>query len=165
MIIRGGKGGEREEHEVRSVKAVGKILLLDLSTSMMDRSTFWKFINMYVCELYILPCVLCCYSDTKLCLTLCNPMNCSMPGFPVLLCFLEFAQIHVHLVDAIQSSHPFSINLSQHQGLFQWVGSSHQIKNWNFSFSISISNEYSGLISFRIYWFDLAIQGILKSHL
>ena len=40
MIILGGKGGEREEHEVRSVKAVGKILLLDLSTGMMDRSTF-----------------------------------------------------------------------------------------------------------------------------
>ena len=109
MIILGGKGGEREEHEVRSIKAVGKILLLDLSTGMMDGSTFWKLINMYVCELYILLCVLCCYSDTKLCLTLCNPMNFSMPGFPVLLCFLVFAQIHVHLVDdAFQPSHPFS---------------------------------------------------------
>ena len=108
MIILGGKGGEREEHEV-NFKAVGKILFLDLSTSMMDGSTFWKLINMYFCELYILLCVLCCCSDTKLCLTLCNPINCSMPGFPVLRCFLEFAQMHVHLTDdAIQPSHTFS---------------------------------------------------------
>ena len=72
-------------------------------------STFWKIINMYFCELYVLLCVLCCCWDTKLCLSLCNSMNCSMPGFPVLHCFLEFAHIHVHLVDdAIQPSHPFS---------------------------------------------------------
>ena len=108
MIILGGKGGEREEHEV-NFKAVGKILFLDLSTSMMDGSTFWKLINMYFCELYILLCVLCCCSDTKLCLTLCNPINCSMPGYSVLHCFLEFAQIRVHLTDdAIQPSHTFS---------------------------------------------------------
>ena len=47
-----------------------EILFLDLSIGMMDGSTFWKFINMYFCELYILLCVLCCCSDTKLCLTL-----------------------------------------------------------------------------------------------
>ena len=58
-----------------------------------------------------------------------------------------------------------SLNLSQHWGLFQWVGSSCQWpKNWSFSFSISPSNEYSGLISFRINWFDLlAVQGTLKT--
>ena len=68
----------------------------------------------------------CCSSVTNSCLTLCNPMDCSTPGFPVLLCLLEFAQTHVHLInDAIQPSHPLSppsppaLNLSQHQGLFQ----------------------------------------------
>ena len=99
-------------------------------------------------------------------------MDCSTPGFPVLHYLLEFAQTHVRWVDdAIQPSHPLlppsppAFNLSQHQGLFQWVGSLHQVaKYWSFSFSISPSSEYSGLISFWIYWFDLlANQGILKS--
>ena len=62
---------------------------------------------------------------------------------------------------------PFSFffNLSQHQGLFQWVSSSHQVaKDWSFSFSISPSNEYPGLISFRMGWLGLlAVQGTLKS--
>ena len=69
-------------------------------------------------------------SVAQSCLTLCNPMNCSMPGFPVHHQLLELAQIHVHrLSDAIQSSHPLSspsppaFNLSKHQGLFQWVSS------------------------------------------
>ena len=66
--------------------------------------------------------------------TLCNPMDCSTPGFPVLHHLPEFAQIHVYWVsDAIQPSYPLSspsppaFNLSHHQGLFQWVGSSHQV--------------------------------------
>ena len=68
------------------------------------------------------------------CTALCNPMDYSMPGFPVLHCLPEFAQTHVHWVgDAIQSSHPLSspslptFNHSQHQGLFKWVSSSHQV--------------------------------------
>ena len=63
------------------------------------------------------------------------------------------------------SSSPFTFNLSQHQGLFQWVGSLYQVaKDWSFSFNLSPSNEYSGLISFRIDCFDiLAIHGTLKS--
>ena len=72
--------------------------------------------------------LLCC-SVTKLCLTICDYMHCSMLGFPVLHCFLEFIQTQVHWVgDAIQPSHPLSppslpdLNLSQHQHLFQWVG-------------------------------------------
>ena len=95
------------------------------------------------------------------------------PSFSVLLFSLpEFAQIHIHWVsDAIQPSHPLSspfplaFNPSQHQGLFQWVGSCITWpKYWSFSFSISPSNEYSGLISFRINWFDLlAVQGTLKN--
>ena len=64
---------------------------------------------------------------------LCNPMDCSTPGFPVHHQLLEFAQTHVHLVGSdILPSHPLSpsppaFNLSQHQGLFQWVISSHQV--------------------------------------
>ena len=67
-----------------------------------------------------------CCSFAKLCLTLCNPMNCSTPGFLVLHCLSEFAHIHVHGVgDAIQPPYPLlppslpALNLSQHQGLFQ----------------------------------------------
>ena len=67
----------------------------------------------------------CCCSVTKLCLTLCDPMDCSIPGFPVPYYLLEFAQTHFHWVgDAIQPSHPLpspsppALNLSQHQGLF-----------------------------------------------
>ena len=101
-------------------------------------------------------------------------MNCSMPRLPVHHQLLEFTQTYVHWVsDAIQPSHPLltpsppAFNLSQHQGLFQWVSSLHRWpKYWSFSFSISPSNEYSGLISFRIDWFDLlAVQGTLKSFL
>ena len=68
------------------------------------------------------------------CPTLCNPINCSTPGFPVHHQFLELAQTHVHQVgDAIQPSHPLSspspdFNLSQHQSLFQWVSFSHQVE-------------------------------------
>ena len=75
----------------------------------------------------------CCCSVTKLCPTLCNPVSCSTPGLPVLHYLLAFAQTHVHWVgDAIQPSHPLSspspaLSLSQHQGLFQWVGFSHQV--------------------------------------
>ena len=99
-------------------------------------------------------------------------MDCSMPGLPVHHQHLEFTQTHVHWVgDAIQLSQPLSspsppaFNLSQHQGLFRWVSSSHQVaKEWSLSFSISPSNEYSGLISFRMDWLDLlAVQGTLKS--
>ena len=85
-------------------------------------------------------------------------MDCSMPGFPVLHQLPELAQTHVHQVgDTIQPFHsllsPFPpvFNLSQHQGLLQWVSSSHQVaKVLDFSFNISPSNEYSGLISFRM---------------
>ena len=111
-------------------------------------------------------------SVAQLCPTLCDPMNCSTPGLPVQHQLPEPTQTHVHwVVDAIQPSHPLlspsppAINLSQHQGLFKWVSSSHQVaKYWSFSFNISPSNEHPGLISFRMDWFDLlAVQGTLKS--
>ena len=73
-------------------------------------------------------------SVPQLCLTLCEPMNHSTPGLPVHHQFPEFTQTHVHWVgDAIQPSHPLSspsppaLNPSQHQDLFQWVSSSHQV--------------------------------------
>ena len=110
-------------------------------------------------------------SVTQLCPTHCDPMNRSTPGLPVHHKLLEFTQTHAHWVsDAIQPSHPLSSpspapNPSQHQGLFQWVNSSHELANyWSFSFSISPSNKHPGLISFRLDWLDLlAVQRILKS--
>ena len=111
-------------------------------------------------------------SVAQLCLTLCDPMSHSMPGFPVHLQLPELAQTHVHRVgDALQTSYPLrpllllssvfpSVRVFSNE-LFlriRWP------KYWSFSFSISPSNEYSGLISFRIDWLDLlAVQGILKS--
>ena len=111
-------------------------------------------------------------SVNKSCLTLCYPKDSSMWGFLVFHYLLEFAQTYVNWVnDAIQPSHPLSspsppiFNLFQHQGLFWWVGSLNQVvKYWNFTFIISPTKEYSGLISFRIDLFDLlAVQGTLKS--
>ena len=111
-------------------------------------------------------------SVAQSCPTLYDPMNRSVPGLPVNHQLPKFTQTHVHLVgDAIQPSHPLSSpsppapNLSQHQGLFQWVNSLHEVaKYWSFSFSISPPNEYPGLISFRMDWLELlAVQGTLKS--
>ena len=90
-------------------------------------------------------------------------MDCRKPGFPVIHQLPDLVQTHVHWVsDAIQPSHPLSspyspvFNLSQHQGLFQWVSSLHQVaKELDLTFSIRPSNEYSGLISFRMDWLDL----------
>ena len=108
-------------------------------------------------------------SVARLCLTLCDPMNCITPGFPVHHQLPEFTQTHVHWVgDAIQPSHPLSspfppaFNLSQHQGLFNESLRIGWSKNWRFCFSIHPSNEYSGLISFRMNLFDfLIVQGTL----
>ena len=99
-------------------------------------------------------------------------MNHSTPGLPVHHQLPESTQTHVHWVsDAVQPSHPLSspsppaLNLSQPQGLFKWVNSWHQVaKVLEFQLQISPSNEYSGLISFRMAWLDLlAVQGTLKS--
>ena len=97
------------------------------------------------------------------CPTLCDPMNCSTPGFLVLHYLPELAQTHVHWFDdANPQSHPLlphfllalilsSIRVFSNEAALpiRWP------KYWSFSFSISVSNEYSGLISFRIDWFDL----------
>ena len=112
------------------------------------------------------------HSVAQLCLTLWGSMNRSTPGIAVHHQLPEFTQTHAHWVsDAIQTPHPLSspcppaFNLSQHQGLFKWVSSLHQVtKVLEFQLKISPSNEYSGLISFRMDWLDLlAIQWTLKS--
>ena len=99
-------------------------------------------------------------------------MDYSMPGFPVLHYLPEFAQINVHWVsDAIQLSYARSprsspaFHLSQYQGLFQWVSSSHEVAEvLELPLQHQFFSKYSGLISFRIDWFDLlAVQGTLKS--
>ena len=111
--------------------------------------------------------LLCCLI-TK-CSTLCDPVNCSALGFPVLHYLPKFAQTQVHLVShAIQPSLPLSspsplaLSLSQHQGLFRWVSSVHQVSK-----VLELQHQSfqcSGLISFRIDWLDLlAVQGTLKN--
>ena len=102
------------------------LLLEPVTPKMLGVPSVLRFLLSFVC--------LCCCSVTNLCLTLFDPMDCSTPGFPVLHYLPEFAQTHVDWVhDAIQPSHPLSspsppaLNLSQHQGLFQWVGSSRQV--------------------------------------
>ena len=100
----------------------------------------------------------------------CDPMDCSMPCFPVLHNLPDFAQTHVHWIsDAIQPSHlchrflllPLifpSIRVFCNELALLTSGSQY----WNFSFSLNPSNEYSGLISFRIDWFYLlAVQGTI----
>ena len=108
-------------------------------------------------------------SVARSCPTFCDPMHCSMPGFPVYHQFPGLAQTHVHRVsDGIQPFYPLSspspppifpsIRVFSKESILciRWP------KYW--SFSISPSNECSGLISFRIDWFDLlAVQGTLKS--
>ena len=98
----------------------------------------------------LLPCQqdYCCCSVAKSCLTICDPVDCSIPGFPVLYYLPEFAHTHVHRVgDAIQPSHPLvppsppAFNLSQHQGLFQGVSSSHQVAK--------MLEDYWGMVIFE----------------
>ena len=111
-------------------------------------------------------------SVTQSCPTLCNPMDCSMPFFHVYQQLPEFAQTHVHWVgDATQPSNSLS-SLLLLPSIFPSIRvfSCESVlhikwpKYWSFSFSISPSNEYSGVISFRIDWLDLlAVQGTFKS--
>ena len=113
-----------------------------------------------------------CSSVIQSCLTLCDPMDCSMPGLAVHHQLPEFTQTHVHWVgDAIQPSHPLSspspstfifpsirVFSNDSELCIKWT------KYWSFSFNISPSNEHSRLISFRMDWLDLlAVQGTLKS--
>ena len=127
-------------------------------------------LNIYGIKVTLRCCVLkTCCSITKLCLTLFNPMDYSMPDFPALHHLLEFAQTHYHWVmmpsnlchpllllpSIFPSIRVFSNELALHM---RWP------KYWELQFSISPSNEYSGLISFRMEWLDLlAVQRTFKS--
>ena len=126
---------------------------------------FYSSLSSIFCPFY------CCCSIAKLCSTLWNPMDCSTPGSLVLHYLPEFAQIHVRWVsDTIYLilCHPLlllpsvfpSIRVFTNESTFciRWP------KYWSFSFSISPSNDYLGLISFRVAWFDLLeVRGTLKS--
>ena len=111
-------------------------------------------------------------SVAQSCPTLCDPTNLSTPGLPVHHQLPEFTQTHVHRVgDAIQPSHPLSspspptFYLSQRQGLYKWVNSSHQVaKVLEFQLQQQSFQWIFRLISFRMDWLDLlAVQGTLKS--
>ena len=130
------------------------------------RKTVWIFLKTLKVELLTVPIS----SVTQSCLTLCDPINHSTLGLPVHHQFQEFTQTHVYRVsDAIQHTHPLSSpslpapNPSQHQSLFQWVNSSHEVaKELEFQLQYHSFQEKPGLISFRIDWLDfLAVQGTL----
>ena len=130
----------------------------------------------------------CCCSVSKLCLTLCNSMNCSMPGFPVLYClpegmikqgimsycvcalYLLLSILGILCSNSCPSSQWYHLTISSSVAPFSSCPQSFPSirvffnelslcirwpKYWSFSFSITPSNEYSGLISFRINWLDL----------
>ena len=110
-------------------------------------------------------------SVTQSCLTPCDPVHYRKPGFPVLHHLPELAQTHVHWVgDATQPSHPLSspsppaLNFSNFR-VFSNESALHirRPKYWSFTFSLSPSHEYSGLISFRIDWFSLQSKGSQES--
>ena len=115
---------------------------------------------------------ICFCSATKTCLTLCDLMDCSTPGFPALHYLSEFAQTHVHGAgDAIQPTHPLVTPFSSPPSIFPSIRvfpneSALCIRcsrYWSFSLSISPSNDHPGLISFRMDWLDLlATQWTLK---
>ena len=113
-----------------------------------------------------------CCSVAQLCATLCDPMDCSMLGLPVLHCLLDLLKLMS--IELVMPSHHLtlcclllllpSVFLSIRVFFNESVFCTRWPKYWSFSFSISPSNEYSGLISFNIYWFDLlGVQGTKES--
>ena len=131
----------------------------------MKMISYWIYLSVSCFEIYS-----CCCLVTKSCPTVCDFMNCSMPGFPVLYYLPEFAQTHESVMPSkhLILCHPLLLlpSVFPSIGVFsselalciKWA------KYWRLSFSISPSSEYSGLISLRIDQFDLlAIQGTFKS--
>ena len=117
----------------------------------------WRFIASVKISGSII--IYCCWSVTQSCLNLCNPVDCSTTGFPALH-LPEFTQTHIRWVgDAIQPSHPPSspslpaFNLAQHQNLFQWVGSLHQVAKVGASASVSPMSIQC--------WFPLGLTGVI----
>ena len=156
------KAGKREKAGpvtsilfVRKSKALSTVWA-DSSYILLPRSVTWLHIA-----------AICC-SVAKSCLTLCDPRDCHIPGSSVLhysqslLKFMssESLMLSNHLILCYPPS-SFAFSLSQHQGLFQWVSSLNQVAKV-FSFSVSLSSEYSRLISFRIDWFAPSSKGGCK---
>ena len=149
----------------------------DLPLAVLVLWIFWLFCSAFQFLVHLrknvrLALGCCCCSATQSCPTICDLMNCSTSVFLVHHHLLEFAQTHVHRVDdAIQPSHPLSSLLllpSIFPSMRVFSSDSALCIRWpkyrSFSFSISPSKEYSGLISFRMDWLDLlAVQGTLKS--
>ena len=119
------------------------------------------------------------FQSLSFCLTLCNPMDCSMPGFPVFHYIPEFVQTHVHWVnDAIQPSHPLlpssppALNLSQHQDPFQWAGCLHQMAKllalqlslWVWFIEIAPVSEIIWNSSFSAWFISLKIMTSKSIH-
>ena len=150
------------------------------STVMQGRSTYWNAIpekfplseifNFTSCSKHWLASVQFSHAVVS---DFADPMDCSTPGLPVHHQLLELTKIHVHQESVMPSNHlilchplllPPSILQSIRVFSSEWVLRMRWPKYWSFSFSISPSNEYSELISFRIHWLDLpAVQGTLKS--
>ena len=111
----------------------------------------------------------CCCSVAKLCSTLCNPMNCNTPRFPVLHHLLDLLKLmFIELVipsNRLILCQPLLLLPSIFLSIKVFSNESPHCIKWSkyWSFSANVSNEYSGLIFFRIDWFDLAVQGTLKS--
>ena len=149
-------------HGISQAKILGWVSMLSSKGSSQPRNQTWVFWT----GRWILCC--CCCSVAQLCPTLCNPLDCNTTGFPVFHHLPEFAQTHIHWVgNAIQPSQPLS-SPSPPASIFscirvfpnELVVCIRWPKYWSISFSISPSNEYSELTSFRIDWFDfLAVQG------
>ena len=114
----------------------------------------------------------CCCSVAQSCLTLFDPMDCSMPGLPVPHHLLMFAQLHIQCIRyATHPSHPLmpsssALSISQHQALFQWVSCLHQVTKL---LELQLQHQsfqwiFRFFFSFKIEWFDLlAVQGTLRS--
>ena len=122
----------------------------------------WSFFWIWHHALFSSEALQASFVVVQLRLTICDPMDCSTPGFLVLHHIPEFAQTHVHWVsDANQPSHPMAFpsppifNLSQHQGLFQWVGSSHQMEQ-----SIRASASASVLPMYIQGWFPSGLASL-----
>ena len=136
----------------------------------LQRAVRRSYNDNYTCVYFPQHRLIACRSVAKLCLTLCNPMDCSKPGSLVFHHLPEFAQTHAHRVgDAIQPSHSLSspppppsifpsITVFSNESALciRWP------KYWSFSFNISPSNEHPGLISFRMDWISFQSKGLSR---
>ena len=149
-----------EKNPGYSVRSQNQSLSMKMKLMYILKSWGFKWIIKLIETLYFKEHIsICCRSGAKLCPTLCDPINCSTWGFSVLNYLPVFAQTRAHWVrDAINHlilCHPFTfaVNLSQHQGLFKWVGSLHQVASFGASTSASVlPMNIQG-------WFPLGLTG------